>query len=329
MSTQIKQVVTPGHPSVFVASSSEGKPYAEAVALHLSPHADVDVWANPSVFSINRSFLDSLLDSAAFYDFGIAIMTPDDEITVRDETGYTARDNVIFEYGLFLGRLGPNRAFMLKEATVRTFSDFAGISIASFEAGADPVEATRVACARILDLFAEAEENYEVSLLPSSTLALGYHHNFLEPLLDALLEGKMLKVVDESRPDGARRVEYAVDHLRFTIFLPRRLADLKNRPLKKRMRDLRKVTLETPVRPFPFYVEGELGGHTLELFDVPTTLRSSLYAIEHIFTDSFLRKPGNRLRIERREISNFEKTLRLVLEDELEDGLVQFRLLDE
>src|SRR5690606_10838064 len=48
-------------------------------------------------------------------------------------------------------------------------------------------------------------------------------------------------------------------------------------------------------------------------FDIPTTLSASKHAIEAAFSPRFLSDKRNLVRIERREISNFEKTLRLVL----------------
>lgn len=326
-----------GRPSVFVASSTRGRPYALAVQRHLAPDADVDVWSDEDIFRPNRAYLDTLLDSAGFYDYGVAVMTPDDPIEVRGESGMAARDNVIFEYGLFLGRLGPHRAFMLKEASVRTFSDFHGIELATFEACPAPVEtscadeATREGCRRIRRFIQENERNYDIGFLPSTALAVGYYFNFIKRLIDALLEGKDLWVADEDYPDGKRLIDYADRDVHITVLLPRAFDDLDEDVFKSKARRLTKVRLETAVRPFPFYVEGELDGAPLELFDIPTTLRASRHAVEATFSERFLRDPAHAARIERREISNFEKTLRLVLPDpkKLYGITVEIRPLDE
>ena len=310
-----------GRPMVFVASSSEGRPYAEAVQAHLRAVADVDVWTD-DVFRLNRAYLDDLLDGAGFYDYAVAVMTPDDAVVVRDVAGVAARDNVIFEFGLFLGRLGPHRCFALREAGVRTISDLAGIEMASFTAGPDPVAATQEGCRRIRAFIEQAEARYHIGFLPSTALALGYYHNFLGRLLDALLEEKELWVADPEAPAGRRRIAYAGRRIEVTILLPRRLADLEEQALKSRTRKLTKVRLETTFRPFPFYVQsaGALDGDPLALIDIPTTLRASRHAIEQTFGSEFLRDPATYARIERREISNFERTLHHVLK---EDGMVQ------
>ncbi len=310
-----ESLITPAsqRPSAFVASSTQGRAYALAVQEHLAPHADVDVWSDDDIFRLNRAYLDTLLDSAGFYDYGIAVMTPDDEIKVRGEAGHAARDNVIFEYGLFLGRLGPHRAFMLKETSVRTFSDFAGIEVAGFELGPNPLEATRDGCRRILRAMEANERNYDVGFLPSTALAVGYYHNFLKRLIDAFLDEKDLWVADRQHPDGKHVIDYADRSIEITVLIPQSLDDLEEAILKSRTRRLTKVRLETTFRSYPFYVDGDLDGDPLKLFDIPTTLSASKHAIEAAFSPRFLSDKRNLVRIERREISNFEKTLRLVL----------------
>ena len=52
---------------------------------------------------------------------------------IRDEIFDTARDNVMFEYGLFLGRVGNQRAFVIKDKQVKIPSDMLGITLADYE----------------------------------------------------------------------------------------------------------------------------------------------------------------------------------------------------
>ncbi|MDD1820524.1 nucleotide-binding protein, partial [Pseudomonas aeruginosa] len=58
--------------------------------------------------------LESLEEQLDECDFAIAIAQPDDSVTMREETKNTPRDNVIFELGLFVGRLGRARTFLLE-----------------------------------------------------------------------------------------------------------------------------------------------------------------------------------------------------------------------
>jgi O-acetyl-ADP-ribose deacetylase (regulator of RNase III) len=56
--------------------------------------------------------------------------------TSRGQTNQTARDNVIFELGMFIGRLGRDRTFMLtpRSAVLHLPSDLAGLTTARYDA---------------------------------------------------------------------------------------------------------------------------------------------------------------------------------------------------
>ena len=58
------------------------------------------------------------------------ILTPDDKVHSRDADQDAPRDNVIFEMGLFISRLGRNRTFMLREhgSDLKIPSDLIGIT---------------------------------------------------------------------------------------------------------------------------------------------------------------------------------------------------------
>lgn len=65
-------------------------------------------------------------------------MTPDDRMESRGEKGWSARDNVLFELGMFLGKLGRERTFIFVQETgekgkdVKIPADLAGITIPRF-----------------------------------------------------------------------------------------------------------------------------------------------------------------------------------------------------
>ena len=66
------------------------------------------------------------------FDFGLFVATEDDKSTLRNKKFKTPRDNVIFELGLFFGRLGKNRSYVILEGEAKLPSDMDGISVSKF-----------------------------------------------------------------------------------------------------------------------------------------------------------------------------------------------------
>jgi hypothetical protein len=68
------------------------------------------------------------------FDFALLVLTADDLTVSRGTERAVARDNVLFELGLFIGFLGRDRTFMLYDRTKAPVlpSDLAGITAATF-----------------------------------------------------------------------------------------------------------------------------------------------------------------------------------------------------
>jgi hypothetical protein len=80
--------------------------------------------------------LESLLAALEDTEFGLFILGPDDITKIRGTEMRTARDNVVFELGLFLGRLGQDRSFILMPKGISDFhlpTDLLGIGTATFQ----------------------------------------------------------------------------------------------------------------------------------------------------------------------------------------------------
>jgi len=123
-------------PKLFIGCSTEGLSIAYAIQEQLESHADVILW-NQGVFALGGNTLDDLLQQLDVVDFGLFILSPDDLVRMREQDFATARDNVIFEFGLFLGRLGRTRAFFLAPRDTADFripSDLFGVTPARFDA---------------------------------------------------------------------------------------------------------------------------------------------------------------------------------------------------
>jgi hypothetical protein len=121
-------------PSLFIGSSTEGLDFARAVRTSLSDVAETTLW-NDGVFSLGRTFIESLISALSRFDFAALILTPDDQMVVRNDETLGPRDNIVFELGLFMGRLGRERTFIVRPASgpLKIPSDLAGISVAAFD----------------------------------------------------------------------------------------------------------------------------------------------------------------------------------------------------
>jgi hypothetical protein len=146
-------------PSVFVGSSREGIEVARAVKAQLEEVSDVDVW-NEVPSRLGKGTLESLVDALDSYDFAVLVLTADDLIVSRGVEQSSARDNVLIELGLFIGRLGRQRTFLLvpMESNVKIPSDLAGVTFATFSMPSDPKRlrsAVGAACTEIRNAIKE------------------------------------------------------------------------------------------------------------------------------------------------------------------------------
>lgn len=138
-------------PRLFIASSAESLPIAEAVNVNLDHEFEVTIWKN-GTFKLSSTTIDDLVEKSSFVDFALFIFAPDDVITIRSRNEHVVRDNVIFEMGLFVGAIGKSRSFVLKPRDVEMHlpTDILGVTPADYDANrsdGDLVSATNRACA--------------------------------------------------------------------------------------------------------------------------------------------------------------------------------------
>ena len=120
-------------PSVFIGSSSEGLDAARAVELQLNRDCEVRLWPH-DVFQLGQSCLESLVNELERVEFAVLIITPDDTRNKRGNEAKIPRDNVVFEMGLFMGRLGRQRAFAIADGAAILPTDLEGINVARYNA---------------------------------------------------------------------------------------------------------------------------------------------------------------------------------------------------
>src|SRR6266568_7121898 len=122
--------------SVFIASSSEGLKVAQTVEglllEKLSGLAEVHIW-NARTFELTKTYIESLEQEVNKADFAVLVLTRDDELVTRKKKISVPRDNVLFELGLFIGKLGRDRSFYIQPQGLKLPTDLLGIESPKFE----------------------------------------------------------------------------------------------------------------------------------------------------------------------------------------------------
>jgi hypothetical protein len=122
-------------PRVFVASSVEGLGVAYAVQECLEYDCEITVWPQ-GVFELSKSTIETLDQQSSRFDAAVFVFSPDDEAIVRGTQKPTVRDNVIFELGLFIGRIGRDKCFIVKPRAFNAANfptDLLGVTPAAYE----------------------------------------------------------------------------------------------------------------------------------------------------------------------------------------------------
>lgn len=160
---------------VFVASSSEALQLAKAIQQNLS-EMDVTVW-DQDAFRVGSTIIDELSRNLQQSDFGIFVFSPDDISVIRGRKKPAVRDNVVLELGMFIGRLGRERSFIVrpKGQDMRLPTDLLGIVPAKYDrewAAREPSPALGSACTEIANAIAAQTRRREKELNLAITAAL-------------------------------------------------------------------------------------------------------------------------------------------------------------
>jgi hypothetical protein len=113
--------------------------------------AEVRPWTGE--FELTKTYIEALEVALDTSDFAVLVLTPDDLTRSRKTEKRSPRDNVVFELGLFFGRLGRERCFLIQQRGLglKLPSDLLGIEPAQFSnpRGRGLETVLHPACARI------------------------------------------------------------------------------------------------------------------------------------------------------------------------------------
>jgi predicted nucleotide-binding protein len=120
-------------PKLFIISSTEALDVANEIASGLQHDALPVVWTN-GVFWASSYPLEALETAVENSDFAVAVAKFEDVVHTRGSSHPAMRDNVVFELGMFIGRLGRHRTFLVhpKLPDLELPSDLKGITPLSY-----------------------------------------------------------------------------------------------------------------------------------------------------------------------------------------------------
>lgn len=121
---------------IFIGCAVESLPYAQQLqALLDHDPVEVRIWTD-NVFSPSSYTLQDLMEQVNCVDFAIFFAMPEDLIESKNEESYGPRDNVILEIGLFMGKLGKERVYLIKKrkTELKIPTDLLGFQTIDFDA---------------------------------------------------------------------------------------------------------------------------------------------------------------------------------------------------
>ena len=284
---------------VFIGSSKEGLALAQKAKAILSSEFDVVVW-NEDVFKLGQNFLTDLHKATLLFDYALLIGTLDDKVSFRGTDILAARDNITFELGLFLGKLGANRCAYAIDKAIHIPTDLTGISHATFETH----DATSFddAINSVLKFF--KQNSYaEVGYLPSVILAASYYGNFLAPLHSYFHEHGIV----------INGVKYKKCTIR--ILVPNEIHDDVNLQGKKWVDKFgaKSFTIEIKGRPRGYSILANEADGSIEIIDFPTTLAGINNAIGYLLPGDMFKNTDDYNLVLHRELESFFSALQILI----------------
>ena len=128
---------------IFIACATESKKTASVFADRLAARGFIPrVWWEQ--FSPGSKTIDTLLKIARTVDGAVFICSALDKARFRSSNVVMPRDNLIFEFGIFLPILGPERTILLKDESTKLPSDIYALNHGRLS-GNDDIDAEGVA----------------------------------------------------------------------------------------------------------------------------------------------------------------------------------------
>lgn len=290
---------------IFIGSSSEELPLAESAKLILEKDFDVTIWNekvwDTSIFKINQNFLSDLLKASLQFDFGILLGTNDDKVVFRGKEVLQPRDNVLFELGLFTGRLGTSKCAFLIDKEIKLLSDFNGLTLAYFDKS--DKSSFEGAVKQIKDLFISSSDD-EINFFPSATLASVYFENLIVPICRFIIENGGFPIKDT-----------IFKKCKVNVIIPDKINEDVNLQFERIKSSIftENVSFKYAGRPRYISIDTQIKNDTLEFIDFPTIITGINHAIANLLPSDFNKLSPDYNSILDRELRRFITTLKILL----------------
>jgi hypothetical protein len=335
-----------GRPTIFIGSSLESREIADRVkTLFPLDEFEVDIWYD-GIFGKTRSTggkmsnIEWLKNFTDIYDFAIFIFVPEDEIISNTRFDYNdginknsarkalvTRHNVVFEFGMFLGRIGAKRSFILFEDNDDTqafiklfFSDLKEnlddqkleinnnfrIELYPYSGSYKKAVKSKFKTSALVNSNIEEAvekikkqikinfEDIDIGFLPSTSLAIGYFNNLVKIAVtninDIKCESTPKAIADKAEKDAQIlniiNLLKSKTNIQIKIIIPDSLEGAKHKAFEELFAkaNLKKITIPGyNIRDVGVFVTPEslqFENPDFVIYDIPTTMSSSIEAIE-------------------------------------------------
>ncbi len=280
---------------IFIASSKESVKIATGVMKYLSSNLPADkyecvIWKD-NFYSLSDTTYKQLLSKSISFDYAVIICGQDDmairnDSDPRQKVNFVARDNVYWEFGLFVGVLSHEKVFCVCDQECKLASDLSGDNIIIYKTNKNgSINNINYKLKPMLDKIYETEKIQNIALLPTTSLALNYFHNFIEPISQRLnsmttieYKGKNYHLYEEQK--------------RIYVVIPNLLTPNIRNYASSYNSEKKFIGIKVPA-PDGFnrdiFVNGwesDLEKGKFQIYDIPTILESALRTVDYVMAEA-------------------------------------------
>jgi len=307
---------------IFIGCSKKERSLAEQAKAILLSEFEVTIWddtlweTDTEAFQLSDSILQGLLRATLQFDFAIMLGTKDDIVEKKGKVVLQARDNVLFELGLFMGRMGRKNCAFIVDRELNIPEDMKGIILSKFNYGDN--NSFNSAIEKVKVAFAEGQD-IAVNFFPSATMAAVYFENLILPTYNHIVHSKGLEIKGE---------KYI--RVKFKIIIPKTLAQDINMQFQdyKNQFTLSPLTIDSPGRVRKLHLELNIEEGIPVIVDFPTILTGINHAIKNLLPSEFNDFSSDYQDILARELERFKAALELFFNRNNMQGLLIFEQTD-